>query len=136
MNNFFVKFQILLLLLIFINNNNVKGQSVTNDSIIESQICNHNWKLNKKVRNSYNLPIKSDGLKNELIFFKDKKMISISHGEIDKGKWDYDNKENIINMNLESGLFLKAKIITLSNEFLIINFNLSNDNYEITLIPQ
>ncbi len=135
MNNFFVKFQILLLL-IFINNNNVKGQSVTNDSIIESQICNHNWKLNKKVRNSYNLPIKSDGLKNELIFFKDKKMISISHGEIDKGKWDYDNKENIINMNLESGLFLKAKIITLSNEFLIINFNLSNDNYEITLIPQ
>lgn len=135
MNNFFVKFQILLLL-IFINNNNVKGQSVTNDSIIESQICNHNWKLNKKVRNSYNLPIKSDGLKNELIFCKDKKMISISHGEIDKGKWDYDNKENIINMNLESGLFLKAKIITLSNEFLIINFNLSNDNYEITLIPQ
>lgn len=135
MNNFFVKFQILLLL-IFINNNNVKGQSVTNDSIIESQICNHNWKLNRKVRNSYNLPIKSDGLKNELIFFKDKKMISISHGEIDKGKWDYDNKENIINMNLESGLFLKAKIITLSNEFLIINFNLSNDNYEITLIPQ
>lgn len=134
MNNKFLKIALAILSCLFLSLS-VSSQGIKTDAKTELLLCNK-WKLYKKVRNSFDLPIKQDSLKNGLIFYKNYQCESLSRGASELGKWKYESKKREIKINFDSGSSLIMKVIKITNDTLRLNVNLNNDDYVLTLISQ